>query len=120
MRLQFGGSDPVGKSVIVEFKITREHVQCWVGGAVVYLDREVLAAWLTAPCRNLSTDEVTFEPAAWGVVFSFDGRVRRTVIGPADVAELANAVNLSLPSGDGVGAVHRVHAGVGPAGGGRS
>jgi len=89
MRLRFGGSDPVGGPVTVEFEIVADHVRCWAGDALVLLDRDLLGGWLAAPGTTLTCEGVTFEPALWGVVFSFAGRVERTVLKPADVTELA-------------------------------
>jgi len=116
MRLRFGGSDPSGGPVEVEFKVTLDHVQCWVGGWVVFLDRDTLITWLAKPRRVLTKDEVTFEPADWGVIFSFAGRVQRTVLEPRALARLTSAISRDLPPVDTTGAfktVRGAHAAAG-------
>lgn len=116
MQLRFGGSDPVGGPVVVEFEVVADQVRCWAGDAVVLLDRDVLAGWLAAPGSVLARDGVTFEPAQWGVVFSFAGRVQRTVIKPADITGLASLVSpdgfAAAGSGD---SVHTVDTAASPA-----
>lgn len=92
MRLRFGGSDPAGGPVTVEFQVVAGQVRCWAGDAMVLLDQEALAGWLAAPRSTLTQEGVTFEPAQWGVVFAFAGRVQRTVITPADVTRLADLI----------------------------
>ncbi len=81
----------------MEDKVQLDPVESWAGRGVAILDRDAFAAWLASPGGFFTRDEVTFEPAHWGLVVSFAGRIGRTVIAPVDVAELTATVSRARP-----------------------
>jgi hypothetical protein len=98
--VQFEVTGVTGRPVTLGVKVRLDVVECWVGGQVAVLDRDVFIDWLAAPDESLIRHEVAFEADPDGVAVSFAGRVRRTVIRPGDVERLVATVRRPQPASE--------------------